>query len=126
MVSKDMMEIELTEQDIVEGSKYRKKVKLNTDNPMYKGKVVSYRSLKGDEFAKIMEKMGMDDKPTAAENLRFLIEICKIPGVLTDGVAKMVSQLDQELIGQIAGAILGSSKGDEKKVKDFSEAHKEE
>ena len=124
MTRQDMIEMELTEQDIVHGSAYRKKLILKSDNPTYDGKMVTYRTLKGDEFAKAMEKIGMDESPTLAENLRFLIEVGKIPGVLSDGIAKKYHELDQDVIAQISGAILGSSKGDEKKVANFSEAPK--
>lgn len=113
----ELPEIELQLGDITEGSKYTRKVILHSDNPNYDGKTVIVRNLKSKEFNKITVDMPIE--MSLSEVLQMSLEACRI-GIVNKDVARMVDDFPPDIIDQIGGAILGSTKPKEQPVKDFS------
>ena len=122
-MTQDIVETELTIQDITMGTAYTKNIVLESGNPTYNGKTLRYRALSASEFANAMEKSGISSEQDPASSFRFLIEACKL-GIVTPGVGKQAGNLDKDVIAQIGGAILGASNVSEKTVEDFSKAPK--
>ena len=118
----ELPEIELQSGDIIEGSKHTRKVILHSDNPNYDGKTVVVRNLKSKEFNKITENMPIE--MGLSEVLQMSLEACRI-GIVNKDVAKMVDDFPPDIIDQIGGAILGSTKPKEQAVKDFSNPAKD-
>lgn len=113
----DMPEIEITVQDITEGTNFTRAIKIKSDNPNYDGKTIRYRALTGEEFASAMEKSGLSQDQNPSDSFKFLIEVGKI-GVTTPGIGKIFGKLDKEIITEVGSAILGVSQIDEKKSRE--------
>jgi hypothetical protein len=121
MTQNTVPEIELTLQDITEGSNFIRSVVLRSSNPNYNGKTIKYHSLDGDRFALAMENAGLTGNQDPSESFRFLMEICKL-GIVNKEVARMFAKADQDVIQQVGKLILGVSKLDEKQTENFSKA----
>jgi hypothetical protein len=114
------VEIEMTVQDILEGSAFKRSIKIKSSNPNYDNKTIFYRALTGEEFAKAMEKSGLSKDQDPSDSFRFLIEVCKI-GIVTTGIGAKAGSLDTDIISTIGAAVLGVSDIKEKAVEKFRE-----
>ena len=118
IVASQEPEIEMTVQDIIDGSKREYRVKIVSDNPTWNGKIMVVRGLSVGEHEQIARKVALDDDATVADKLKFGIEACKI-GIVNKDIASIANKLDPSIIDQIAEKIMGNSKKKEQAVKDF-------
>lgn len=118
----DSTPVELTVEDIALGMKNERTVILRSANPIYDGKAVRVRTLRGREFRQIVQKIhiGKDD---VAGGYAMALEACRL-GIVTPGIASMLDDLDHDIIMQIGNQILAASRPKEEEVEDFSEAQK--
>ena len=118
----DSTQLELSAEDISLGMKNERTVIIESANPVYDGKAVRVRTLRGREFRQITAKVhvGKDD---LAGSFAFALEACKV-GIVTPGLASMVEDIDQDVILQIGQEIIAASEPKEDEVEDFSQAKK--
>ena len=114
--------LELSAEDISLGMKNERTVIIESANPVYNGKAVRVRTLRGREFRQITAKVhvGADD---LAGSFAFAMEACKV-GIVTPGLVSMLDDLDHDVILQIGQDIIAASEPKEDAVEDFSQAKK--
>lgn len=114
--------VELTEDDISLGMKNERTVVLRSTNPVYDGKAVRVRTLRGREFRDIIQRIhiGKDD---VAGGYAMALEACRL-GIVTPGIASKLDDLDHDIILQIGNQILAASRPKEEEVEDFSGAQR--
>jgi len=107
-------------EDLPAGIAMEREIIMKSENPIYNGKMLRIRSLRGREFRQITTKVKVT-KGDVAANFLLCMEACRL-AILTPGVADKIAEFDHDVILQIGGAILTGSEPDEEKVEDFSEA----
>ena len=114
--------IEISVEDITLGMKNERTVIIESSNPAYDGKAVRVRTLRGREFRSITNKVhvGSDD---LAGSFALALEACKL-GIVSPGIAKLVDDLDHDIILQIGQDIIATSEPQEDGVERFSNAQK--
>lgn len=121
MADKYTTPVELTEEDISLGMQHERIVVLESQNPLYKGKAVRVRALRGREFRQITQGVQIRGKEDINGAFRMAFEACKL-GILTPGISKHLDDLDHDIIEQIGNEILAASEPREDAVEDFSTA----
>jgi hypothetical protein len=111
---------ELCVEDISLGMAVEKTVVLVSDNPIYNGKSIRVRALRGKEFRQLTARVKVSQNDLAS-NFALALDACKI-AILTPGIASMVDDMDNDIILQIGEAILSASEPKEDVVEDFSTA----
>ena len=114
--------LELSAEDISLGMKNERTVIIESVNPVYNGKAVRVRTLRGREFRQITNKVhvGTDD---LAGSFAFALEACKV-GIVTPGLVSKLDDIDHDVILQIGQDIIAASEPKEDEVEDFSPAKK--
>ena len=112
-------EIEIAPEDITEGAKYTRKVKVQSANPFYNGKTFIIRSLKAGEFGRAMKKAGLSRDQDPAESFDFMLETCRL-GIVNKAIADQVNVIDEDVILQVGSAIMAVTNPSERMVEDFS------
>lgn len=114
--------IEISVEDITLGMKNERIVIIKSTNPVYDGKAVRVRTLRGREFRSLTGKVHVSQNDLAS-NFAIAVEACKL-AILSPGIAKMVDDLDHDVILQIGQDILAASEPKEEETEDFSNAQK--
>ena len=112
--------MELSAEDITLGMKNERTVIIESANPVYNGKAVRIRTLRGREFRQITTKIHVGPEDLAG-NYALAMEAAKI-GIVTPGIATLLENMDHDVVVQIGQEILAASAPDEEKVEDFSKA----
>jgi hypothetical protein len=114
--------IEISVEDITLGMKNERTVIIESPNQAYNGKAIRIRTLRGREFRSITNKVhvGPDD---LAGSFALALEACKL-GIVTPGIAKIVEDLDHDVILQVGQEIIAVSEPKEEQVEDFSPGQK--
>jgi hypothetical protein len=112
-------EIEIAPEDITEGAKHTRKVKVKSSNPFYDSKTFIIRSLKAGEFSRAMKKVGLSRDQDPAESFDFMLEACRL-GIVNKAVADQVNLIDEDVILQVGSAILAVTNPSERSVENFS------
>ena len=107
-------------EDLPAGIVMEREVVMKSENPIYNGKKLRIRSLRGREFRQITSKVKIV-KGDVAGNFLLCMEACRA-AILTPGVAEKIADFDHDVILQVGGVILTGSEPDEEKVEDFSTA----
>lgn len=107
-------------EDLPAGIAMEREVIIKSENPIYNGKMLRIRSLRGREFRQITSKVKIV-KGDVAGNFLLCMEACRA-AILTPGVAENIADFDHDVIFQVGGLILTGSEPDEEKVEDFSTA----
>jgi hypothetical protein len=115
-----MTELEITAEDITLGMKNERTVTIESANPVYNGKIVRVRSLRGGEFRRITQMVRVGPKDLAG-SFAMAMEACKI-GIVTPGIGAVLNNIDQDVLLQIGQEILAASEPKEEEVEDFSTA----
>jgi hypothetical protein len=110
--------MELSAEDISLGMKNERTVIIESANPVYNGKAVRIRTLRGREFRQITAKVHVGPEDLAG-NFMLAMEAAKI-GVVTPGIAAKIEDLDHDIILQVGEAIIAASQPDEEKTENFS------
>ena len=112
-------EIEITPEDITEGAKHTRKVKVQSSNPFYDGKTFVIRSLKAGEFGRAMKKAGLSRDQDPVESYDLMLEACRL-GIVNKAIADQVNIIDEDVILQIGSAIMAVTNPPERMVENFS------
>lgn len=119
----DKLPTELTVEDITLGMANERTVIIESANPLYNGKAVRVRTLRGSEFRAITQKVRLAGREDLAGSYAMAMETCKT-AILSPGIADRLVDLDQDVIMQIGQEILGASEPKDEVVEDFSTARK--
>jgi hypothetical protein len=114
------MTTELCIEDIELGMAVEKTVELKSDNPIYNGKSVRVRALRGKEFRQISQRSKVISGDIAS-NFILALEACKV-AIITPGIASKIDDVDNDIILQLGEAILAVSGANEEEIEDFSTA----
>lgn len=117
----DKLPTELTVEDITLGMANERTVILESANPLYSGKAVRVRSLRGSEFRAITQRVRLSGREDLTGSFAMAFEACKT-AILSPGIAGRLSDLDHDIILQIGQDILAASEPREDEVEDFSSA----
>ncbi|MGB5101053.1 MAG: hypothetical protein WBN94_10715 [Methanothrix sp.] len=112
--------IEISVEDIGLGMKSERIVIIKSANPAYDGKAIRVRTLRGREFRSITNKIHVGPEDLAG-NFALALEACRV-AVITPGIAKIIDDLDHDVILQVGQDIIAASEPKEEKTEDFSEA----
>jgi hypothetical protein len=107
-------------EDLPAGIAMERTVIMESANPIYNGKMLRIRSLRGREFRQITSKVPIK-MGDVASNFLLCMEACRL-AILTPGVAEKIADFDHDVILQVGGVILTGSQPEEEKVEDFSKA----
>lgn len=119
----DKTPVELTSEDITLGMANERTVIIDSANPIYKGKAVRVRTLRGAEFRTITQKIRLAGKEDLTGSFAMAVEACKT-AILSPGIAGRLSDLDHDIILQLGQDILAASEPKDEAVEDFSTAPK--
>jgi hypothetical protein len=119
----DKTPTELTAEDITLGMANERTVIIESANPLYNGKAVRVRTLRGAEFRAITQRVRLAGKEDLTGGFAMAMEACKT-AILSPGVAERLADLDHDIIMQIGQDILAASEPKDEAVEDFSTAQK--
>ena len=91
--------LELSAEDISLGMKNERTVIIESANPIYDGKAVRVRTLRGREFRQLTARVNVG-KEDLAGSFAFAMEACKV-GIITPGLADLLDNIDHDIILQI-------------------------
>jgi hypothetical protein len=117
------MTVELSVEDITLGMANERTVTIESTNPLYNGKAVRVRALRGSEFRAITQRARLAGREDLAGSYAMAMEACKI-AILSPGIADKLADMDQDVLTQIGQEILGASEPKEAEVETFSTARK--
>ena len=112
--------MELSAEDITLVMKNERTVIIESANPVYDGKAVRIRTLRGREFRQITAKVHVGPEDLAG-NYALAMEAAKI-GIITPGISTLLENMDHDVVVQIGQEILVASQPDEEKTENFSKA----
>lgn len=118
-----MTATELSAEDITLGMANERTVIIESTNPLYHGKAVRVRTLRGSEFRAITQKIRLAGREDLAGSYAMAFEACKT-AILSPGIADRLADLDNDVLMQIGQEILGASEPKDEAVEDFSTAQK--